>query len=440
MRRSVLWLSCLIGLVSVLFTTDGTVHAQDNVLPNPGFEEPYTNGVANNWSPWHQDSNEKKDCAAEVYYARPVWSPELATSDLIPEGARSQHVGNQWDTWRGGVFQTVNNLTAGQTYKFTVNMRGRISNDQWPAPSSGGSMSARVGIDPAGAGNWTSASVVWGGNISPRDVFQTATVEAVATGTSMTVFIDANFGGINNCQAHMDFWFDQGSLTVTGPPPTPTSPPPPTAPPPPPATATPLPTNTPTITPTPLPTNTPTVTPTPTPAGGTICINAFADTNGSGVRDAAQEGYMAGIRFTIARGSSVAAEGVSTGTASAVCASELEPGSYQVAQILPDTLEMTTAGNTLIDVAQGQEIGLEFGSRVRQAAQVAPTATPAAAAAAVDSAATNTDQATGAVGAGAVETAESGGFGTVEMVIVAVMVLAVLMLLGVVFLLMRQQK
>ncbi len=443
MKKSVWTLGLLLAILGGFLTTSGTVEAQDNVLPNPGFEEPYTNGVAGSWAPWHQDSNEKKDCSAEVYYARPVWSSELASSELIRDGSRSQHVGNQWDTWRGGVFQTVNGLTPGQTYRFSVSMYGRISNEQWPAASSGGAMLGRVGIDPAGAGNWTSGSVVWGGNITPRDSWQTATVDAVATGGSVTVFIDTNFGGINNCQAHMDMWYDSGSLTVVGPAPTDTPPPAPTAPPPPPATATPLPTNTPLPTATPLPTNTPTITPTPTPTGGTICINAFSDSNASGIRDS-DEGYMAGIRFTIARGSSVVAEGVSTGTESAVCASELEPGSYQVAQILPDALEMTTAGNTLIDVAQGQEIGLEFGSRVRQSAPVIPTNTPVTEVADTGNAGGGGGgEAVDAVDAGtggAVQPAESGGFGTVEMVIIGVMALAVLLLGAVVYLLMRQNK
>lgn len=158
---------------------------------------------------------------------------------------------------------------------------------------------------------------------------------------------------------------------------------------------------------------------------------------------------MAGIRFTIARGSTVVAEGVATGTESAVCTSSLEPGSYQVAQILPDALEMTTAGNTLIDVGQGQEIGLEFGSRVRQAPP--PTATTAAVAQ-VDTGSTNAggdqspsvDSGSTDASSGSGETAapaDSGsGLGLIEMVIIGVMVLAVILLGAVVFLLLRQQR
>lgn len=447
MRKSNLVLFCLMAAVALFFSSDRPAFAQDNLISNPGFEEPYNNGTAQNWAPWHQDSGEKKDCATETYYARPNWSAEL-NSSLYREGSRSQHIGNSWDTWRAGVFQNVSGLTAGQTYKFTVNMWGRTANDQFPAASDpGATITGRVGIDPSGGGNWTSASITWGPTVTPRDSWQTAVVEVVATGPEMSVFIDANLAGVNNCRKHMDMWFDQASLTLSGPAPTNTPPPAPTSPPPPPATATPLPTNTPTITPTPLPTNTPTVTPTPTPAGGTICINSFADNNANGARDE-NEGYMAGIRFTIARGSAVVAEGVATGTESAVCTSELEPGSYQVAQILPDALEMTTAGNTLIDIAQGQEIGLEFGSRIRQVQTeaVPPTAT---AVAQVESAAggdtgAEAQQPVDTGSAGAIEDGSQvdagSGLGFIEMVIIAVMVIAVILLGAVVYLLLRQQQ
>jgi hypothetical protein len=452
MRKSNLALICLIALIAVFFSSDKPAFAQTNLLTNPGFEEPYSNGTAQNWAPWHQDSGGKKDCATETYYARPNWSAEL-NSSLYQEGSRSQHVGNSWDTWRAGVFQNVTGLTAGQTYKFSVSMWGRTSNEQWPAVSdAGASITGRVGIDPGGAGNWTSGSVVWSSTVTPRDSWQTAVIEVVATGPDMTVFVDANLAGVNNCRKHMDMWFDSASLTLSGPAPTNTPPPAPTSPPVQvvAATATPLPTNTPLPTETPLPTNTPTVTPTPTPTGGTICINSFADNNANGTRDDG-EGFMAGIRFTIARGSAVIAEGVATGSQSAVCTRDLEPGSYQVAQILPDALEMTTAGNTLIDIEQGQEIGLEFGSRIRQTQTDTAVSAATVAVAQVESSAVDasTDSGNGAVDQASVTNAGDGtidnsssdasGLGLIEMVIIAIMVIAVLLLGAVVYLLLRQR-
>ncbi len=100
------------------------------------------------------------------------------------------------------------------------------------------------------------------------------------------------------------------------------------------------------------------------PQGGVICVNAFADNNSNGQRDA-DEGYMAGVTFTIAQGDQVVAQGVSTGTSSAVCFEGIEPGTYLVAQVVPRNLEMTTAGNATIEVSEGSTTSLEFGSKIK---------------------------------------------------------------------------
>jgi hypothetical protein len=131
------------------------------------------------------------------------------------------------------------------------------------------------------------------------------------------------------------------------------------------------------------PTNTPEPSPTPTntpvpPSGGTICVNAFADTDADGQRGA-EEGYMAGVTFTIAQGDQVVVQGVSTGTDNPLCFEELEGGSYTVAQILPRNLETTTAPSTSLDVEIGSSISLEFGSRFETEEEVAVVASPTAA-------------------------------------------------------------
>jgi hypothetical protein len=133
------------------------------------------------------------------------------------------------------------------------------------------------------------------------------------------------------------------------------------------------------------PTNTPEPSPTPTntpvpPSGGTICVNAFADTDADGQRSAT-EGYMAGVTFTIVQDDQVVTQGVSTGTDNPLCFEELESGSYQVAQILPRNLNTTTAPDTSIEVEEGSSVSLEFGSRFNTEAQeVAEVPSPTSAA------------------------------------------------------------
>ncbi|MCA9919209.1 MAG: hypothetical protein KC445_14715 [Anaerolineales bacterium] len=346
--------------------------AQTNLLQNAGFELPYnSDGSANGWGRWFRNSSADlfSDCA-NGYHKEPHWSAETVSAPLIQAGSASQHVGNSWDTWAGGVLQTVN-VTPGSTYRFTVWARGRASNDDYPAPSEGGiRMDVQVGIDPNGSGLWNDADVKWSGFIQPHDTWQQATVEVTATGDKVTVFTAGDYGlqGVNQCRAHLDVWFDSAELIEVGPPPTNTPVPQPTSPPPPPApaaTSTPVPTATTEATATAVPTEAPTNTPEPT--GATICINAFADDNGNGQFDA-NEGYMGSVAFRLASSTQVVGQAVSSGTAEQVCFDGLEPGTYQIEQVVPAPLEMTTAGTASVVVQEGQTAGVQFGSRLRVAA------------------------------------------------------------------------
>lgn len=348
---------------------------QTNLLQNPGFEEPYSGGLAQNWSPWHQElnSNPKPANCSERYLVQPKWNGELASGGLIMEGARSQQVGNNFDTWRGGVMQTVS-VSPGSTYRFSFYATGRATNDQYPAPSDpSAKLGVRGGIDPNGSGLWSDGDIVWGASGSPhmssgQGNWQQFSVEATATGGQITVFVQGDTGGANLCRAHLDVWFDKAELVESGPPPTNTPLPPPPLPPQPVITNTPVPPSpTPTSeippTETPLPTETPTNTPEP-PQGGVICANAFADANANGLRDP-DEGYMAGVTFSVAQEDAVIAQGVSIGSSTPICFSELEPGTYLVGQQVPRNLEMTTAPTATVDVTEGSTISLEFGSRIK---------------------------------------------------------------------------
>ena len=77
------------------------------------------------------------------------------------------------------------------------------------------------------------------------------------------------------------------------------------------------------------------------------------------------EGYVAGVTFTVAQGTTVVGQAVSTGSSEPICFNNLPAGAYQVGQTPSPSLEMTTQANATITVGQGQTVGLEFGSRLR---------------------------------------------------------------------------
>ena len=176
---------------------------------------------------------------------------------------------------------------------------------------------------------------------------------------------------------------------------------------------------------TPLPTATPTETPIP---GGTICVNAFADNNANGQHDA-DEGAMAGVTFTVASADNqLVGQGVSSGP-DPVCFEGLPPGTYQIAQQVPPALEMTTAANVSIQVSEGQTVLIEFGSRIRAEA----TATTASGAGGGEASPTpaGTEDSGGLLGGGSTTVVAAIGLG--------ILCLAVLLLGGLIFFLIRQR-
>ncbi|MCA9968775.1 MAG: hypothetical protein KC425_01095 [Anaerolineales bacterium] len=364
-----------LGLLALLLAPgllDAPAAAQGtNLLTNPGFEPPYpgdNNGGASGWVRWHRESSADQfgDCT-NGYHKQPRWGQ---ATDFVYEGSSSQYIGNNWDTWSAGMWQTVS-VTPGATYRFSFWARGRGAMEGAPAPSNTGlNMKLRAGIDPNGSGLWSDGDVVWSAAGNAHDQWVQFSVEATATGDKITVFTSANWAeaGVNQCYKFLDTYYDAASLVELGPPPTNTPPPPP------PATNTPLATATPaaTATPTLTPTATPTETPSPVP-GGRICVNAFDDQNANGVQDES-EGFIAGVTFTVASSEAMVGQAISAGGAEPTCFDNVPAGAYQVAQLVPGRLEMTTAGSATITINPGDDVGLNFGSRLRPA-DVANTGT-----------------------------------------------------------------
>ncbi len=365
-----------------------------NLLQNPGFEQPYGGGAADKWQRWNMTTAKSDSECLVAYHVLPKWNVETGAG-FVREGAASQYVGNNWDTWGGGVYQTVP-ATPGTTYRFSFYGRGRGTNEASPAPSEAGlQMNMRAGIDPNGSGNWADGDVVWGAAGSPHDAWQEFSVQATATGNQITVFTSANWGvtGVNQCRQFLDTWYDAAQL-VAETPPTATPPPPTAAIPTEPVSVATATSEATTAAPTTAATSAaPAATATAT-GNSTICVNAFLDANGNGLHDA-EEGYVSGVTLTVAQGNAVTGQAVSTGQQTPICFGNLPAGTYQVAQTLPTTLEMTTQANATINLAIGQTLGLEFGSRLRGAATPGTEPSPTAAMVASATAPASTGATTG---------------------------------------------
>ena len=368
----------LYPLIILLLSSSHLVHSStppqqsNNLLTNPSFEQPYDEGIANGWKAWADNSPEDLfgDCT-NGYHKRPRWGE---ATDLIFDGSVSQFVGTNWDTWQGGVKQNVQ-VTPGSQYRFSFFARGYTSMNASGSSETYINMHVQAGVDLTGSSNRFNISVR-GAEGSPHDEWQQFSVQFTATEPEITVFTMADLAepGVNQCLQFLSVYFDKAELIELGPPPTNTPPPLPTRAP---ATNTPIPPTATPVTPTAVPSNTPIPTDTPapsptTPPMGQICVNAFNDENSNGIHDES-EGFMAGITFIVANNQNEIGQAISSGSEEPVCFAELSPGSYQITQIVPDRLQMTTADTAPLEVTAGNTYGIEFGSRLPLANEISNT-------------------------------------------------------------------
>ncbi len=254
-RRESVWVILIVLLVALTFGpayVGASPLMQQNLLTNPGFEPPYNNGVANGWSPWHEDSGDVcgENQSPWNFVCRPNWWQEADYNGYgLTRGGSSQAVGVQYHTWHAGVFQTVS-VPPGTVVRFSVWGNSFGSEVDLPdCTAAGGNQTPhiQVGIDPEGRGLWNAPGIAWSGEVNPVCSWQQVSVEATAGANGrVTVFTSARFRDVRPLK-HMDVWWDEASLVVATPAATavPTAAPRPTntpgPPPPPPATSTPRP-------------------------------------------------------------------------------------------------------------------------------------------------------------------------------------------------------
>jgi len=269
-------LGALIALLLLLGAGVPTARAQDpcqdpsNLTVNCQFDTfdqiaPY-GAVASGWTPFVEFS---------------VEPPAFNSAGETPV-APAQEIFCSWLPFTAGIYQQVQG-TPGTAYVAAIGWAPYASYGEIGERNQGQFIGRKVGIDPRGGIDPTSANIVWSPEVWDElgGVFPQLRVSAVAQTGTVTVFVRAH-----NPQSHGNdkVWFDAVTLmvdatqptataTTVAPTPTPTSPPPtPTSTPLPPAGTT-RPTDTPALTATvtmqPTRTSVPTHTSEPTPTATT---------------------------------------------------------------------------------------------------------------------------------------------------------------------------
>ncbi len=200
------------------------------LLTNPGFEDPFSGGVANSWQAWYvtpDGATYPAHCAGDDALCKPYTVPTYNASQpqnpRVPPRAiegNSQQWGATYAIYIAGVSQQVSNITPGAQLRFSAYTQGFNCDDDrgcfGPAGQYGysyepGDMQMRVGIDPTGGTNAFASTVVWSSFVNPLDAFVLQQVEAVAQSDKVTVFV---WSSPTYPEKHTEVYVDSASLVV----------------------------------------------------------------------------------------------------------------------------------------------------------------------------------------------------------------------------------
>lgn len=370
----------LLALLSIAWAWATPARQEGNLLYNGSFEGTYVAvpghdnmNVAAGWTAWWVQGSPEQ--TRDGFLLQPEYKAaftDTAPGNRVHSGAQAQQYFHSFGNFIGGMYQqvTVPRNTRlqfsiwGQAWSCLHYEKCHTSTKVWsvdPSP-----MHMRIGIDPTGGTDPFSPNIVWSAEANPYDAYQLFTVEAVAAGTSVTVFTYAAPDYRNDDN---DVYWDDASLIVLGPPsptPRPTNTPGPSP--------TPRPTRTPTpsltLTPTPQPTATATATPTPTqppptatltPAPGKMCVGAFKDDNRDGLRQPG-EATQPDVSISLIDSANAAAGTYRTTETEATHCFDLAPGDYTLEASLPTWLGPTTPLVQRVNLPPGQTMNVDFGS------------------------------------------------------------------------------
>lgn len=196
-------------VITLVLATSSTMYAistaapqlQANLLTNPGFESSFgADGVASGWLKW-------------VVSGTPTFKQITSATDIrrVSEGANAQQLEAGNIAYVAGLQQTINGLTVGKSYKFTVYGHAWASTSD-VSTSSTDTIGLRIGIGP---GNTYAADVniTWSSVYTYTDNYSLMSVEIVATDTTATVFTWAEAA---TARQHNDVYWDNASFVEVG--------------------------------------------------------------------------------------------------------------------------------------------------------------------------------------------------------------------------------
>lgn len=218
MKRTFLLL--LTAAVFLIFSPPiNPAQADDDLLTNGGFEGHYQAWagieqvrVADGWIPFWAETSENESLRPEYKGANPTVNSEPIYANRVRSGRNAQQWFTAYATAFAGVYQRVDvvpNSTvrlSAWTHAWSSDDNSNPNQSQNPAW-----VRQRVGIDPSGGTDPTSANVVWSMPGNFIDNWGQLSVEAKAQGEHVTVYLAAN---PNFARPHNDIYYDDARLIV----------------------------------------------------------------------------------------------------------------------------------------------------------------------------------------------------------------------------------
>ncbi len=195
-RSAIFFISSLLLMMTVAFSQDTTVN---NLLENGNFEGNFVDlegedprNVAESWTPWHVPAG-----ATSPSFANhdPNYDEETDRIRLDEEG-KAQKYFTLFATHQGGIYQEVDSLTSGTTYRFSIYAYVWSSSfEDTEVSEDPGFVVVRVGIDPNGGTDGTSEDIIWSTAATFfYDAYRQYAVIATAESSTITVFVESTVG------------------------------------------------------------------------------------------------------------------------------------------------------------------------------------------------------------------------------------------------------
>lgn len=195
-RLSIIFITSLLLIISISFSQDNTV---TNLLENGDFEGGFVEldgaeprNVAESWTPWHIAPS---DTSPSFANHEPNYDEETDRIRL-DEAGKAQKYFTLFATHQGGIYQEVDSLTSGTTYRFSVYAYVWSSSfEDVDVSEDPGDVVVRVGIDPNGGADGDSEDIIWSTAATFfYDAYRQYAVIATAESSSVTVFVESTVG------------------------------------------------------------------------------------------------------------------------------------------------------------------------------------------------------------------------------------------------------